>query len=284
MCLSGPEVAALIADELSNPPNYPVSPELIPALAHADRRYAVDFARSAGELGRVQRLRFEVFNLELGEGLESSYASGKDEDPFDPVCHHLMVTDRCTGRVVGTYRMQTGEMAEGTRGFYSAEEFRLHELPRELLRDSVEIGRACVAENHRKHKVLFLLWRGLAAYLVHNRKRHLFGCCSLTSQDPVQGRRVMDFLAREGHVHPEYRIGVRDGWACDPAKDQRVSAATGPRVRLPKLFRIYLRYGARVCSEPALDRSFKTIDYLVLLSLENLDPHSRRMFFGSSLP
>ena len=34
---------------------------------------------------------------------------------------------------------------------------------------------------------------------------------------------------------------------------------------LPKLFRIYLRLGAQVLSEPAVDRDFGTIDFLVML-------------------
>ena len=91
----------------------------------------------------------------------------------------------------------------------------------------------------------------------------------------------MRFLAREGHMHPHHRIAARDDFSCEPPTSERSSE---PSVRLPKLFRIYLRYGAKVCSEPAIDRSFKTIDYLVLLNLDNLDPHSRRLFFGSGRP
>ena len=49
------------------------------------RRYEVRFARNAEELDAIQRLRFEVFNLELGEGLASSFESGRDVDEFDPV-------------------------------------------------------------------------------------------------------------------------------------------------------------------------------------------------------
>jgi putative hemolysin len=54
-------------------------------------------ARSAEEVRRAQRLRFEVFNLELGEGLVESHLSGLDVDPFDDVCDHLIVEDEATG-------------------------------------------------------------------------------------------------------------------------------------------------------------------------------------------
>ena len=49
---------------------------------------------------------------------------------------------------------------------------------------------------------------------------------------------------------------------------------------LPPLFRTYLRYGAQVCGPPAIDREFKTIDFFVLLDIEDLDPRSRRLFFA----
>jgi putative hemolysin len=61
--------------------------------------------------------------------------------------------------------------------------FELSLLPRELLDNSVELGRACIAKGHRNTQVLFLLWKGVASYVASQRKRYLFGCCSLTGQD-----------------------------------------------------------------------------------------------------
>ena len=42
-----------------------------------------------------------------GAGGES-YANGMDQDAFDDVCEHLLVEEKATGRIVGTYRMQSG--------------------------------------------------------------------------------------------------------------------------------------------------------------------------------
>jgi len=50
-------------------------------------------------------------------------------------------------------------------------------------------------------------------------------------------------------------------------------------VKIPQLFRIYLRYGAKVCSPPAIDRQFKTIDFLVLFDISKMDERTIRMFF-----
>jgi putative hemolysin len=255
---------------------YPVLREMLPA-GIEDRKYELRFADCPDDLEQIQRLRFEVFNLELGEGLEESFATERDEDRFDPVCHHMLVIDRASGTVIGTYRMQTWEMARRYGGFYSADEFALETLPPTVLEGAVELGRACIARDHRNRKVLFLLWKGLANYMVHNRKRFLFGCCSLTSQDHAEGKRVMDHLEREGHVSSEYRVLPQPDWICygdgqgyDPAVEAKV----------PKLFRLYLRYGAKVCGPPAIDRFFKTIDYFVVWDLKTMDRDLYQLYFG----
>ena len=63
--------------------------------------YAARIARSMEEVHAAQTLRFEVFNLELNEGLEQSYATGRDEDQFDAVCDHLIVEHLPSHQVVG---------------------------------------------------------------------------------------------------------------------------------------------------------------------------------------
>lgn len=252
----------------------PIPAADLPTAEIGDARYVVRFAESAMDLDAVLRLRYEVFNLELGEGLPESVATGRDEDRFDAVCRHLMVVERATGDVVGTYRLQTSAMAEAGCGFYSATEFDLSNVPGEVLDDAVELGRACIAGAHRNTRVLFLLWRGLAAYVAHNRKRYLFGCCSLTSQDAAEGLGLAAWLDANGHTHTDVAVTPRPGFECQPA-------AFAPTVepKVPRLFGIYLRYGAKVCGTPAIDRSFGTIDYFVLFDVAAMDRSMQQAFF-----
>ncbi len=255
---------------------YPVCGELLPPETIREGRYEVRFAASERELDELLRLRFAVFNLELGEGLESSYATGRDRDEFDAVCHHLIVTDLRDGAVIGTYRLQTGAMAASHLGFYSDGEFDLSTLTADVLGSAIEVGRACVLRPYRNRRVLYLLWRGLAAYLQHRGKRALFGCSSITSQDPALGLAALRLLEREGRVHPSVRVLPRPGWVCEASAE---ALAAVPPVSLPILFRTYLRYGARVCGPPALDRDFKTIDFLTYLDTAELPSDLRALFF-----
>ena len=108
-----------------------------PQVEIEDGKYLVRFARTLEEIEAALKLRFEIFNLELGEGLASSFQTGRDRDQFDATCHHLIVLDKETDRVVGTYRLQTLEMVGSAERFYSSGEFDLTRLPREVVAESV---------------------------------------------------------------------------------------------------------------------------------------------------
>lgn len=255
---------------------YPRHAAGLPHSADTAGPYALAFARDARDLDRVTKLRFEVFNLELREGLTASYGTLRDRDPYDDQCHHMLVIDTRDGEVVGTYRMQTQAMADAGRGFYSADEFDLTPLAGAFLPEAVELGRACVARAHRNSRVLYLLWRGLAAYVLHNRKRYFFGCCSLTSQDPDDGWQALAHLRQRGLMHPAWRVEPREAVRCFAA-DYRGGERAG-RFRLPRLMRMYMDYGARVAGPPAIDRAFKTIDFLALFDMNTISPRAKRLF------
>ncbi|MEM6820190.1 MAG: GNAT family N-acyltransferase [Pseudomonadota bacterium] len=246
--------------------------DLVAAVSQEIGKYRLRLAMNAADAEALYRLRFEVFNLELEEGLEASYQTGLDQDAHDQYCHHLLVEHIDSNEVVGTYRLQDGQMASQGPGFYSQAEFDLTLLGEALLTQSVELGRACIAGEHRNTRVLFLLWRGLAAYMSATGNRYFFGCCSLTSTDATEGHALYQILVEKGHIDAERRVTVQPEYACPPAADDT------PNVRVPKLMRLYLGYGATIVSGPAMDREFRTIDYLALFDMEALSDEHKRLF------
>jgi putative hemolysin len=153
-------------------------------------RYRVRLAESVEDRDAACRLRFKVFNIELGEGLETSYRTGLDTDQFDLFCEHLLVEDKLetnpARRIVGTYRMQSGATAARNLGYYSEQEFSF--APYEPLRPGIlELGRAAIDREHRTPEVLTLLWRGIAQYANDMGLRYLLGCSSINSNDPAEG-------------------------------------------------------------------------------------------------
>jgi putative hemolysin len=238
--------------------------------------YQARFARRSADVEAAQRLRFQVFNLELGEGLQASYSTGLDEDRYDLRCHHLLVEHEESGRVVGTYRLMTRPMA-GPAGFYSQTEFHLDTLPTWILDEGLELGRACVASDHRSGRVIYLLWKGIAQYMAYSGLRYLFGCCSVPATDPGVGLKLHAQLAREGHLMDGVFSRATRSCSCLDG------SAVSHDVAIPPLFRVYLEMGAKVCSEPAIDRQFGVIDFLIVLDLEELDGRTQKRMFGGRL-
>src|SRR5690349_16516258 len=187
--------------------------EAVRLVVASPAHYTTRIARTRGEIRAAQTLRFEVFNLELNEGLQRSYATGLDEDPFDAFCDHLIVEHLPSNQIVGTYRMQTGVSAAAHLGYYSAQEFQF-EVFEPLRKQIVELGRACVHRQHRNLVVLGLLWKGVADYAREKKARYLLGCSSITSQDPAVGAVVYTDLCRHHLVSPEYRTRPRSEYEC----------------------------------------------------------------------
>ncbi len=258
MITSIPAVGSTVADRLS--PN-----------SRLQHLYRMRLADSTGDIEAAQRLRFEVFNMELGKGLIDSYLNGLDVDQFDDVCDHLLVEEVATGLLVGVYRLQTGVQAVINKGFYSAQEFDFEPLiaPAGRVSEIVELGRACVHRQHRNLVVLGLLWKGIAAYAREREGRYLIGCSSLNSQNPAEGLALYEALKERFLAPASWRTLPRPGFTCDATASDPLPIASKP----PKLMSAYFSIGATICGPPALDAEFQTIDFLTLLDLDTLPAH-----------
>lgn len=247
---------------------------LIPARQHMPAfGYTLRMAIGSADVRAAQALRFAVFNIEMQEGLSQSYASGLDEDAFDEHCQHLLV-ESAAGQLVGTYRMQLGRDAERHLGYYSAQEFDLQMF--EPLRSEVmELGRACIHVDHRNFTVLSLLWKGIMARARERGARYLFGCSSLTSQNPTDAWSA--YSQMQGCLADDkFRIQPWPEFACP----HFMADQPAQPVNLPKLLAAYLALGAKICGPPAIDRAFKTIDFLTLMDLDSPAMAARRRRFG----
>lgn len=235
-------------------------------------RYAVRLARDEAEVRAAQRLRHTVFAGELGARLDGP-EPGLDSDAFDAHCDHLLVVEEETEQVVGTYRLLPPERAAVAGRLYSEGEFDLSALA-PIRPDLVEVGRSCVHPDHRGGAVIALVWAGLARYMDRSGHNWLAGCCSI----PLADGGVLAAAARANvltrNLAPEeYRVTPHNPWNAE-------GIAFPDRVELPALLRGYLRLGAWVCGEPALDVDFGCADLYVLLSLRRTNPRYLKHFLS----
>ncbi|QYX75791.1 GNAT family N-acetyltransferase [Streptomyces akebiae] len=244
-----------------------------PAPQSADpTAYTVTLARDEDDVRAAQRLRHDVFAGELG-ALLAGPRPGLDVDPFDAYCDHLLVREKPTGKVVGTYRLLPPERAAVAGRLYSEGEFDLGRI--DAIRPGlVEVGRSCVHPDHRDGAVIGLIWAGIARYMLDRGHEWLAGCCSIPLADGGTLASATWDRVRDKHLAPEeYRVRPLLPWI--PTNESPTA-----RMELPPLLRGYLRLGAWVCGEPAHDPDFGVADLYVLLSMRRVDARYLRHFLS----
>jgi putative hemolysin len=222
----------------------------------------------------AQKLRFEVFHLELQLGHTASRASGLDQDTYDGHCDHLLVIDTGRDCLVGTYRLLSFDRVPSF-GYYSESEFDLTNVKRSGLR-LLELGRSCVALEYRDGRVISLLFRGIAEYLRRTDADALMGCASLHGTDLPELASIQEMLCRRFMAGPELRVTPRRGFAIPFDPPTAVADDASTFRSLPPLFRGYLRLGAKVCGPPVYDRQFGTTDFFVLARSRDIVSRYRR--------
>jgi len=232
------------------------------ASVQSNRLY-LSLARNSEEIAEAQRLRYKVFGEEMGAHI--SNLNGLDIDGFDEFCDHLLVRERGTHQVIGTYRMLNPHQASMAGGYYSAGEFDLTRLAH-LGHQTVEVGRACVHKDYRNGGTISMLWAGLAKYMQMHRYEYMIGCASVPMHDGGHMAASLYNGLRDRHLAPnEYRVFPHNPLPLDALKQDM-------QVVCPPLIKGYLRLGAYICGEPAWDAYFNTADMLVMLPLSRIHP------------
>ena len=240
------------------------------------KNFIVKTADSNEELQAALRLRHQVFLEEL---LHTKTRTGMDRDRFDKSCDHLLIIDKRTNTLIGTYRLQS---SLHTKRFYSATEFRMKHISK-LPGNKLELGRACVHKDHRNGVTIALLWEGIRAYVEASRTDYIFGCSSIKTTDHQEIREIYHYLHKEGHVAEHKRIRPRTKFRVPGFKRHLKKNPHHPLSHhlnhpemIPSLLNSYLKAGAKVCGLPALDRSFKCIDFLTLLNVNDLNENIKK--------
>lgn len=230
-------------------------------------------ASDVGELKQALQLRHKVFIEELRG---QKFRLGLDIEPLDFNCDHLIIIDRKTSEIIGTYRVLCSRFH---KKFYSDQEFDLSNF-RQLPGVKMELGRACVAPNYRSSaRLISLLWKGIAQYMESVDARYLMGCSSVQTTSPSEIQGLIQYFRMSGAVDNDFDIQPKLGFQPEEYGVDRFRRATlPPNYRLPPLLHAYIKAGAKVAPYPAYDETFGCIDFFTVLDRECLKPAFQRRF------
>lgn len=240
-------------------------------------KYLLKTASKMSELLNVFELRYQNF---LESTKDGASMDGYDVDSLDSLCDHIIIIDKETSHVVGTYRVISSLFSNH---FYSQGEFALDEFLR-LPGEKLELGRACIHHGHRNGAVIDLLWKGICRYLKMTDAKYLFGCSSVKTVDFETSKIIYDYLKDEGMLRNDLGIRSIGKYAMDmsgetlnvdPEERQRTVKAY-----LPNLLRSYFQAGSRVYGPPALDIEFECIDFLTILNVDEMSASYKRRYMG----
>lgn len=230
--------------------------------------YLIKTVESSWELEEALRLRYRVFHHEW---LGKSGPESIDVDAYDFQADHLIIINRKTGRIVGTYRLISSSYS---KAFYSSQEFNLTSL---LSRPGVklELGRACIEPAFRNGLTLVLLWKGIHAYISEINASYCFGCSSIQTTDPLKIIGLVRYFQKAGYLTSRYAFPVQPAYRIPFFQ---VSEPVIPETPsdVPALLDRYLRAGARVSAEPALDCVFRCVDFMTVLETAQLQSNLHR--------
>jgi len=153
------------------------------------------------EIGRQREITFR----EVGEGTGMKH----DLDEYDVYYKQLILWDKEEQNIAGGYRLGLGDYITqyyGIKGFYTRSLFKIGDELLPVLEKSVELGRSYVAKDYQlKRLPLFLLWKGILAFLFRNPQyEYLFGPVSISNRySDISKTLIIEFIKR---YHFDYDI------------------------------------------------------------------------------
>ncbi|RAR72803.1 GNAT family N-acyltransferase [Flavobacterium aciduliphilum] len=242
---------------------------------------AKDIPNILHEIGRLREITFR----EVGEGTNESI----DLDKYDNYYHHMFLWDEDTKQVAGAYRMGLGSEIfpkYGMEGFYLNDLFRFESELYDMMKQSIEMGRAfIVKEYQQKPMPLFLLWRGIIhTTLRYPEHKFLLGGVSISNQFTDFSKSLMiefmksnyydPYIAQYVHPKKEFKVKLKDAdkdFIFDEAEadlnkfDKIIDELEPGNLRLPVLIKKYIKQNARLVAfnvDPLFNNAIDGLMYI----------------------
>ena len=213
------------------------------------------------ELIELQRLRYDYLLRDFDPSLPEG---GLDDDGFDDYTDSILVIDRESGRIAGTYRVATLKTMKG-KEFKCEEEFDITNVKNDP-DGMVETGRAVVNPDFRDGAVINLLWKGLMDYTLQNNCRYIIGTASLHGTKPEIFDKCTTYIRRNA-MNTKMNVFAKKN-AFEFADTECGTLQTSD---IPNLLKTYLFLGATISVNGYIDYEFNSSDVMIIIDVQNMN-------------
>ncbi|MBU0678668.1 MAG: lysophospholipid acyltransferase family protein [Verrucomicrobia bacterium] len=248
------------------------------------------------EIGRLREITFR----EVGEGTGLPL----DLDEYDEYYVHLFLWNPEKREIAGAYRLgPTDEIVpkHGIRGLYTRSLFKYKESLLEKIDPALEMGRSFVCAGYqRSFTSLFLLWKGIARFVVQNpRYKNLFGPVSINDSYQSSSRNLLVSFLKMHNFLPDLAKLVKPNKPPRLTIREQMYERRSPRVvesmedmealiadietemkGIPILLKQYLKLGGKLLGFNVDPKFSYVCDGLILVNLTESDPKTIRKYMG----
>ncbi|TXC78375.1 lysophospholipid acyltransferase family protein [Luteibaculum oceani] len=252
--------------------------------------YSTDIPNVLNEIGR---LREETFRS-VGEGTNLAI----DVDEYDLYYHHLILWDREAKKVAGGYRIGKGNdiiSKYGVSGFYTQSLFKMGRKFRPILEKTIELGRSYVTQEYQNKRLpLFLLWKGIMAFLLRNEEyQYILGPVSISNEYSKVSKKLMVAFVKAHYYDHELAKWIKPTKPFnDTIKDSELKAlldSVGSDLKdldrligdiepinasVPVLLKKYINQNAKIIGFNVDPKFNNALDGLMILNLHDLPEDS----------
>lgn len=241
------------------------------ALSCDDRRYKVRVTRKGKDIRAAQRLRYTAF-------MGGDAPAGLDHDVYDSVCHHVLIEDTGTGRLVCCFRMLPLTDGRDIIRSYSAQYYELSSL-KKYKGPMVEMGRFCIHPDEHHPDILRVAWGAMARFVDDNGIELLFGCSSFKGTDAEDYLDAFAML-KECHLAPRRwlpKVKAPSVFRFAQKLRRRKPDVKQAMLRMPPLLRTYLLMGGWVSDHAVVDRQMNTLHVFTGVEINAIPAARKRL-------
>lgn len=231
-------------------------------------RYRARVAQSEEDLHRAQALRYRAF---FG-------GEGRDEDPFDGLCTHILIEELEGGRLVCCFRILPLTRGAEINRSYSAQFYELSAL-QGFDGKMVEMGRFCILPSVNDPDILRIAWGAMTRYVDDNKVEMLFGCSSFSGTDADTYLDAFAML-KERHLAPRRwlpRVKAPSVFRFAQKLRRRKPDVRLAMSRMPPLLRTYLMMGGWVSDHAVVDQQLNTLHVFTGLEISAIPATRKRL-------